>query len=283
MIRSKLLTVSGSGDGYIGERVYEDAPGVFTFTVPAGIRAIHACAVGAGGHDTYDGGGGGGLAWANSIPVEPGEKLEVRAGQSLTSGSDLSHSGIYRAILDENGDPVLDWQDEPRYTMLLEGRGGEFNNGGSFGAVAGVDSGGGEGGDGSLYYNNNVNSAFGSGAGAGGYDGAGGDGGGGAPAPNSGGTSGGTQFFITSGNISGTRPGAVGGGVGIRGRGTTATAPPRQGSGEPARAGKPGSGGDGKEFGGGGHPGEMGGHGAVRIIWGIRFSYPDNADIEAVE
>jgi hypothetical protein len=283
LIRSKLLTVSGSGDGYIGERVYEDGPGEFTFTVPAGIRAIHGCSVGAGGQQGYDGGGGGGLGWANNIPVEPGEDLLIRVGQSTTGGSlGAGDSGIYRAIVDEDGEPVLDQNDNPRYTMLLEGAGGRSNIGGSFDAVAGVQSGGGRGGDGGSYYNNNVTSAYGSGAGAGGYEGNGGDGGRGADA-NSGGASGGTMWYTNSGSSGGTQSGAVGGGVGIRGRGTTAGAPTLQGSFEPARPGRPGSGGEGKLFGGGGHPGEMGGHGAVRIIWGIRFSYPDNADIEAVE
>ena len=45
----------------------------------------------------------------------------------------------------------------------------------------------------------------------------------------------------------------------------------------------PCSGGDGSEYGGGGSQGSGAGGGAVRIIWGIKFSYPDNADIEAVE
>ena len=282
MIRSKLLTVSGSGDGYIGEKVYEDGPGVFAFTVPAGVRAIHACAVGAGGFDGYDGGGGGGLAWANNIEVVPGEKIEVRVGRSSTGGVDQSDSGLYRPILDGDDNPVLDGNDEPTFITLLEGEGANRENGGSYGAIAGVDSGGGNGGDGSAYYNNYVTSAFGSGGGAGGYVGDGGSGGG-SPDANSGGASGGTQFYLSAGGSNGTQPGALGGGVGVRGRGTTATAPIRQDSGDPAKDGNPGSGGEGKKFGGGGHPGELGGEGAARIIWGIRFSYPDNADIEAVE
>jgi hypothetical protein len=48
-----------------------------------------------------------------------------------------------------------------------------------------------------------------------------------------------------------------------------------------ARGGNPGSGGNGAKFGGGNSQDGSGG-GGVRIIWGIRFSYPDNADIEAV-
>ena len=68
--------------------------------------------------------------------------------------------------------------------------------------------------------------------------------------------------------------------MGIKGRGADGT--PVSGYG---KDGRPGSGGSGSKYGGGTGNADWtkAGHGAVRIIWGIRFSYPDNADIEAVE
>ena len=75
-------------------------------------------------------------------------------------------------------------------------------------------------------------------------------------------------------------PGGVGGGVGLNGRGATGAQLPDLEN-TVARNGNPGSGGSGAKFGGGNAQDGSGG-GGVRIIWGIRFSYPDNADIEAV-
>ena len=85
----------------------------------------------------------------------------------------------------------------------------------------------------------------------------------------------------------------VAGGTGVYGKGPSgASRRPNstdwdaESSGGP---GYPGSGGEKELFGAGGSgdPGWTGaentkaGHGAVRIIWGNRFSYPDNADVEA--
>jgi hypothetical protein len=58
------------------------------FTVPAGITSLCAALVGAGGGGGYtwaaSGGGGGALAWANAIPVTPGETLTLRFQPGMT-------------------------------------------------------------------------------------------------------------------------------------------------------------------------------------------------------
>ena len=303
VIRARLLTSSG-GEGtpaYIGEKLYVTGPGVFEFVVPLGVRRIHACAVGAGGllsgANDYDGTGGGSLAWANNIVVEPGEKIAVRTGEP-TGGSfnaDIAASGLYRIERDDEGEPVLNDDDEPTYIKIMEAGGSIGIDGGerSFGDYEYGEGGGGNGGRGTSR-TFGANTAYGSGGGAGGYDGDGGNEGSEAAA-GSGGGSGGTRFFKNNGVIVGMQNGAAGGGVGVRGRGANGPAPSPQLDGQAAKPGKAGSGGDGKKdpdtgaleneenFGGGGCNVTAGGHGAVRIIWGINYSYPDNADIEAVE
>ena len=78
--------------------------GTYTFVVPSGITSIQAVAIGPGGGNGYataapgdgDGGGGGALIWA-TIPVTPGESLNVRVGAStLSNGSAGTSSYIYR-------------------------------------------------------------------------------------------------------------------------------------------------------------------------------------------
>jgi len=277
LIRPKLLTVTDGGDLYIGEQAYESV-GEYEFEVPLSVLRIHACAIGAGGKGAtsgYYGGGGGGLGWANDIEVTPGEKLTVvvaACGNSALEG----RSGIKRGN---------DW--------ILWGDGGSSNGtGGGYGStVAAFDGGyGGQGSDGEWnnYGNGVIATFYGAGGGAGGYRGNGGAGvGGDTPltggAPNSGAAGGGSEYWLSSGSTQGPFSGGVGGGVGVKGRGTTAQSRPNQGSGRSPLNGSPGSGGDGKQFGGGssGDGASNGGHGAVRIIWGIQYGYPDNADVKA--
>ena len=83
---------------------------------------------------------------------------------------------------------------------------------------------------------------------------------------------------MSNGTTYGTFSGGYGGGVGIKGRGATGAALPPITDGN-ARNGNPGSGGSGQTFGGGGSRDVPAGGGAVRIIWGITYSYPDNADV----
>ena len=91
-----------SGDGFAGEQQsWTNASNAtnnlfYTWTVPAGVTAISAVVVGGGGGGSpavsfYDGsdeyqtrpgsgGGGGGLTYNNSIPVTPGETLNICVG-----------------------------------------------------------------------------------------------------------------------------------------------------------------------------------------------------------
>lgn len=262
MIKAKLLTVTGSDtDLYIGERVYEGA-GTFSFTVPLGVRRIHACCIGAGGSysgTTSDGGGGGGLAWANDIEVEPGETLTVSVG---AVGYEGGNSSVKRGG-----------------TLIMEGSGGT-RSGGGYTLGTGISGGGGRGGNGGATVSYSENSQYlGAGGGAGGYMGNGGRGNQGAADEGSGAGSGGDRYRMSNGITLGGQRGGNGGGVGINGRGATGAQLPELDNSN-ARDGNPGSGGNGAKFGGGNSDGSGGG--AVRIIWGIRFSYPDNADIEAV-
>lgn len=282
MIGSRLLTAaSGGGDIYIGEQEFPDV-GTYAWDVPLSVRYLHACAIGAGGpygSQTIDGGGGGGLAWANDIEVTPGETLIIQVGR--IAADDARHSGIFRLADPEDIESAKTW--------LIKGEGARNYSGGGYSFGPGVgSSGGGQGGSGSLGRNVNVNgnfaaTYFGSGGGAGGYMGNGGSGSGGAPEADSGGASAGTQFNTTSGVSTGATPGGAGGGVGVRGRGTTASGIIYN-DGDSVRNGNPGSGGNGANYGGGdSYPGGKGGDGAVRIIWGIKYSYPDNADVETEE
>ena len=283
MIRSKLLTVSGGDVGlYIGEKEYTEPVDEVIFTVPLGIRRIHAVAVGGGGYrdgsNGGQGGGGGGLAWANNIEVEPGEKISVRVG-SVASNDGFNKggkSGLYRPELDDDGNPVLDFRGDPIRNYIIAAYGGESKTGDGGKpewADTGIgDHGGGTGGDGVSADPNKG----GGGGGAAGYDGNGGIGAGQPPEAGSGGGSGGTSGEY----MDFTTYGGTGGGVGIKGRGADGT--PVTGD---AKDGRPGSGGSGSQYGGGTGNADWtkASGGAVRIIWGIRFSYPDNADIEAVE
>lgn len=282
MIKPKLLTASGGDtDLYIGEKEYLEA-GEFEFQVPLGIRRIHVCCIGAGGggsrfsNEGTEGGGGGALAWANNIEVEPGETLTVKVGSPAMS--DMVDTGDSEVLRDES--------------MMIRAEGGQYKNPYTGPASpqwgAGISGGGGQGGvAGNGGYSSSGGTTygvfFGNGGGAGGYLGQGGSGQGGAPDAGSGGGSAGTTYYKTNGIQQGIVRGGEGGGVGIKGRGADGPSPGVQAPDADPRDGKPGSGGDGSQFGGGGSEGQGAGGGAVRIIWGIKFSYPDNADIEAVE
>lgn len=290
MIKSRLLTVTGEGGSkYIGESTYDEPVEDATFIVPLGLRRIHFCAIGAGavsggsrGDSQASGGGGGGLVWVNNINVEPGERLSVRVGYSGRKSS-TGRSGIRRPVLDEDGDQELHPDTgEPVWEWIAWAYGGSGSYGGSFGVSDpdNMDHGGGEGGRGRFGPGGPNFTQVGSGGGAAGYTGNGGDGDQ-APDPDSGGASGGrnpTSYYM------GLNMGYNGGGVGVKGKGATATLPPAP-TDFTGYHGNPGSGGVGIQFGGGGGGPNQddAGHGAARVIWGIKFNYPDNADIEAVE
>ena len=261
MIRSKLLTATGDPDIYIGEQEYTSA-GTYSFKVPLSVTRIHACCIGAGGAFSGfagNGGGGGGLCWANDIEVEPGETLVVTVGASVSANG--GPSSIKRGN-----------------TLIMEARGGT-RYGGGFSFGAGVSGGGGNGGSGGRTVSYSEHSQYlGAGGGAGGYMGNGGNANQGAADENSGAGSAGDRFQKSSGVVLGGQAGGVGGGVGLKGRGATGAQLPEITNGA-GRNGKPGSGGSGANYGGGNTRDGSGG-GGVRIIWGIRFSYPDNADVD---
>ena len=300
MIRPKLLTaLNGNADIFIGEAEYVTAPGIYYFTVPQAVRRIHACCIGGGAQgaaengsyqDDWDGGGGGGLGWANNIEVTPGEELVIQVGGTVgKNGTNVNNGNSWISRGFSNGSP--EW-------VLVAGESpgnifGYFRQGGTF-----TGDGGGDGGSGcsnSTYSEDGTNYVKnkGSGGGAGGYTGNGGSGSiyGGDTSGNGGAGSGGVSAVD---DRPGSTKGARGGGTGIRGAGASGPSPRPTPVGFWGNAnqapGIAGSGGDKMDFGAGGAGERDGwdgsektqaGHGAVRIIWGNRFSYPDNADVEA--
>jgi hypothetical protein len=258
-------------------------PGTYSWTVPTSITSISVVTVGGGGGGggnssavTGKGGGGGGaLAYVNNIAVTPGETLTVGVG---TSGQ----PGIVAPSAASNGGNSFVKRGA---TSLVEAGGGKRGNStstdanvnGGLGGVVIVGTGGngGNGGAGDA-------AGGGGGGGAGGYSGAGGAGGAGGNGTGSNGSGGGG-----GGSSGGNVVSYGGGGVGILGQGQNGTG----GSGAGA-SGNGGSGGEngtstatgggslligGGKFGGGGGGGtdsplglgNVGGSGAVRIIWGL--------------
>jgi hypothetical protein len=295
-----------------GQQVYSSA-GTYSFTVPSGINAISAVAVGGGGGGSWSwassAGGGGALAYANNIAVTPGSTVTIVVGAGGTGGSSSNGGSSYLAI---NG------------TTLFTAQGGAYGATSTRAApVSGsVTCYGGQGGLCS-------GSGYGGGGGAGGYgvtttgsDAQGGDGSYGGP-----GSGYGAQGANGGNGTNGSGAGGIGyqsstygfggggGGVGLLGRGNSGLM--GSGSGNTfytTTGGGGGSGGDsgagnsnssqtingttyysgagGKYGGGGGGSGTSlsggtgwcnGGTGGVRIMWGVARSYPLNAtDVTAV-
>ena len=295
-----------------------DTVGWNYWTVPAGVYSISAVAVGGGGATMWSetagapnagisGGGGGGLAYANSMSVFPGQILVVYVGAG----------GYARSISSPVPLPSVGVSGKPSYigssgAAWIRGNGGgggignslSSNPGGAGGTSTGtLRAGGGTGGAGGAV---NIDASPGAGGGgAGGYSGNGGAGGTvitttgavGAGGATSGGGGGGGG----SGG-SGAIGGAAGGGVNVYGIGTTGTNGPiqtlvAQQGGFGGSSGGDGSGttagGDNGGYGGGGYGGGGGGgaddtgpwcggaayaaQGAVRVIWGDARSFPSNA------
>ena len=263
------------------------------------MTRIHICAVGAGGYNdfdensSYDGGHGGGLVWANDIEVVPGEDLLIKVGHiSNDTSGDKSWSIV--------GLPQANTLDFDKKFVTAEG--GDADSYGGY-DLHGNPGGGGRGGYGSRarvidWPGLGVEVWGGAGGGAAGYAGNGGDAaqtddGGGMTSAGSGGAgAGGARYWRASGATTAFQQGSGGGGVGIKGVGSTGPAVPFQGSGEDPARGNPGSRGTGERYGAGGAglyrktPDEApewarAGGGAVRIIWGIRYSYPSNADVSS--
>lgn len=295
MIRSKLLTAVGGdgGDIYIGEKEF-NAPGFYYWDVPLSVTKIHVCCIGAGAYNdyalttTYNGAGGGGLVWANDIDVTPGAQLLIRVGDSETGAGDNRHSTI--------GVPKENDQDFDEIFIQAFG-GSSFGPGGGY-DLQGRSGGGGTGGAGSsaTLVNGGTEIWGGAGGGAAGYSGNGGyaiqsSDGATTVAGQGGAAAGGASYYRPlSGLSNGFKQGGSGGGTGMKGTGASGSSAPVQAPEAPAIRGNPGSGGTGADFGAGGaclynmSPSvapdyATPGSGAVRIIWGIKYSYPNNADV----
>lgn len=295
MIKPKLLTVTDGGDIYLGKQEF-DQPGTYYWDVPLAVNRIHACLIGAGGYNdyairqTYGGGGGGGLAWANDIEVTPGETLLIQVGAPETDQT----SDLCDSIIGRPKDGVQEFD-----TKLIAAFGGRSIAGGGY-DLMGQTGGGGNGGAGSqsrtLTVGGQSETWGGSGGGAGGYTGDGGAGiigsdGAVSNSGNGGGGAGGVSFWrVQAGSSPGFKQGGAGGGVGFSGVGASGQGQPVQPSGGQPVRGQAGSGGEEELYGAGGaclyfqSPSvapsyTTPGHGAVRIIWGIKYSYPNNADV----
>lgn len=225
-----------------------------TFTVPAGVTSISAVAVGRGGAtpsgSTY-GGGGGALSYSNAVAVTPGESLDVvidTASSRVLRGA----TELLKAVVGAAGDTT------GAGGAAASGVGDVRRSGGQgAGAFDGRGGGGaagysGDGGAGGIGYN----------PGASGAGGGGGGGGGGASSFASGGGGGGVGVLGEGASGAGGIAGGYRGDGGSGGTGGTVT----------PTGGAYGGGAGTLYFGSG-----TGGGGAVRIIWGLGRSFPNNA------
>lgn len=274
-----------AGSSTMGEAIYTSS-GQFTWICPVGVYEVSVVCVGAGGSGgvqwSSGGGGGGGLGWVASVDVIPNMAYTVvvgaRGSRTANNARDDAAKGGTSYFIS---------------TDVVAGYGGGQGGPNAVGSSGGYGGGwygdgGGRGGNGS--YDGTWHWA---GAGAGGYRGRGADSRGssnGESAPSGGGGGGGGYYSSTWGT-----PG--GGGVGIYGQGNSGGS-----AGSNSNGGRGGSGGQhghpgesqtngniskgdiyGGDFGGGGGGsgtsagGGQGGRGAVRIIWGVGRSFPDNA------
>ena len=225
-----------------GQQAYT-TPGTYSWVAPSGVTSVSVVAVGGGG----GGGGGGALAYKNNISVTPGASYSLIAGSagvSIGAGSGGSNGGDSSFTASFG-------------TMTAGGGKAASGTGAVGGAPSGVYDGGGSGG---LGANGNLGYC---GGGAGGYSGNGGD----APVSGTGNAGAG------GGGAGGAWPFNGGGGVGILGQGTSGASGGQGGSG-----GTNGTATNGGTYGGSasGNPaGNLGGVGAVRIIWpGTSRSFP---------
>ena len=272
--------------------------GTSTFTVPAGVTSVAVVCVGAGGKsgigNSGQAGGGGALAYKNNITVTPGSTATVTVGAvGNHSGNNGNAGGLSKFTY--NG---VD------YAIAGGGGGGNGNgesggNPGAGGTIGGNNDGGGNGGAGGQ---DSQNYGGPGGGGAGGYSGNGGNGatsqanGTGAVTGQAGSGGGGGGGGKGGQSEAG---GGGGGGVGLFGQGTSGNGGGGQGQnstgGTVGNAGSNGNnggsggnqgnhaGGSGGSY-GGGHGGPQSsqsagnpGGGAVRVIWGMGRSFPNNA------
>ena len=279
-----------------------------TWIAPEGVTSVCVLAVGRGGNGSHGGGAGGGLVWANDIPVIPGNSYDVVI--------DFDDNSSYNAPVD-TGSYFID----PFTVMAFSGkRGSGFGDlvaaGGGFRSTV-ASFGGGHGGSGGpgridgTYNPSSTSKQTGGGGGAGGYSGNGGDGGGTIPnggpgvlngqAGSGGGGGGGAKSPASfSAGAQGTGfYGGGGGGVGLYGEGASGAGGTHYNNSENiVMVGNGGSGGQradhngddiapfhgvGGKYGGGAtgahkangqFTSSFGAAGAVRIIWGANRAFP---------
>jgi hypothetical protein len=250
----------------VGQQAYT-TPGTYSWTAPAGVTSVSVVCVGAGGSGEANpgaivyGGGGGGLAYLNNIPVVPGNSYTVVVGNYQIYGDGESSSF--------NGATIVATGGKSGIFGSGTSAGGTFSGAGVLGGTGGQGGRGGNGG----------------GGGAAGYTGNGGAGA--ATFSNSGSNGAGGGAGGGGSSVSGTTSyTGGGGGVGILGQGANGTGGAGGGT-FPPSSGTGGSGGTagglipGEEFRGGLYGGGSGSYtnalvggntGAVRIIWGVNIT-----------
>ena len=262
-------------------------PGTYTWIAPNGVTSVSAVAVGGGGagYNSWANaaGAGAGIGWKNGITVVPGNSYTVQVGAGGVKNGGVGGNSFFISLATVSG-----------YG------GGNASSGANSSGPNANGYGGGYVGDGGGAGGNATNYA--GGGGAGGYSGTGGNQQN-LPAANSGGAAGGGYYSSTYGS-------GGGGGVGLYGRGETATgwwhgssgqvfsnSQSNGGGGQGGSGGTRGASGEnpqnsvgesgnsdgyGGVFGGGGGgpgtgwPGASGngGKGGLRIIWGAGRTFP---------
>ena len=290
---SQNILLGAAGGGYVeppGQQLFEPSGSItetFTWVCPPGVRSISVVAVGGGGGSVVvsigdSGGPGGGLGYANNIPVIPDKSYKVQVGaggRDQNNFGDASGGDSYFAELGDSVNQAYVYggganqpnTSSPPYPSLVNPGtyGGTLVSGGGNGGAKGAKSG----------------SYHGGGGGAGGYTGSGGSGGSGVGSNGNAGSGGGGGGGSCADLVRGVDA-AGGGGVGLLGQGASG-AGGVSGSGTGAigtTGGRGGSGGDTgqdrldmvasgvfdppAEYGGGARSvNGNGGNGAVRIIW----------------
>lgn len=256
------------------------------FVVPEGVTSLCAVCVGPGAKagvgnaSRREGGGGGGgaLAWANEIPVTPGETLDIEVGLAAQVTAIYNAVSTVVASISRAG-VVLMYATSGRHGQAATsssygpgGFGGTFFHHASLADVGGGN--GGNGGNGGTYEAANPPTT-GGGGGAAGYSGRGGVGASGGGGMVSKIVVGNAALADSGGGAGSSNPGTgattyIGGGVGLQGRGPNGTQNPKAGSGNPGSPPGPyfGAGSSSKNFG-------YALDGAVRIIWGPGRAFPE--------
>jgi hypothetical protein len=264
-------------------------PGTYSWIAPAGVTSVSVLCIGGGGggggsqnngFGAAGGGGGGGLAYRNAISVTPGTAYTVVVGVQGNRGLNDGTSGTAGGQSSFNGTATL------------------FANGGGAGGGRNGGQGGGSGGTGggtsATAFTGGVgasssNASGGGGGGAAGYAGSGGQGASnnnpassqsGTPGLGGGGGGGPSGYTVNASEEETYYYGGTsGGGVGVIGQGANGTGAGTTGSPSTPQNFGYGGGGAGftyNNFSGNvsGEPGQFGGSGAVRILWGAGRSFP---------